>query len=231
MSPASRSEESSRPTPTIEDYLMNIFVMERDQGEVVAARLAEILNVSAATVAVTLKRMERDGWITRPGRREGIQLTESGRQAAHSVIRRHMLTEWLLVRMLQVPFEQIHAEAHNLEHAISPALEERLNQLLESPQVCPHGNPFPGCESAVRDWLPLTALAPGESFIFRRLHEFAENHQAVIEYLAANGFLPGARARLLETLPFNQTWTVQTAAMPLVLGYPVARYIFVERVK
>jgi len=51
-----------RPTPTIEDYLAVIYVMERDGDEVIAARLAESLEVAPPTVTVTLKRMERDGW-------------------------------------------------------------------------------------------------------------------------------------------------------------------------
>ena len=81
----------TRPSDTIEDYLMNMHVMERDLGEIVAARLAELMDVSPATVAMTLKRMERDDWITGKGRKK-IHLTGIGRTAAYSVIRRHMLT-------------------------------------------------------------------------------------------------------------------------------------------
>lgn len=93
----------ARPTHTVEDYLMSMHVMERDHGEIIAARLAEILAVAPATVAMTLKRMERDNWITGTGRKP-VHLTETGRAAAHSVTRRHMLTEWLLVSILKVPY-------------------------------------------------------------------------------------------------------------------------------
>jgi DtxR family Mn-dependent transcriptional regulator len=71
----------SRPTPTIEDYLAIMFVMERDGEAIVAARLAESLDVSAPTVTVTLKRMERDGWIEIEGRKN-IHLTDAGCEAA-----------------------------------------------------------------------------------------------------------------------------------------------------
>ena len=77
------------PTHTVENYLMTMYVMERDSGEIVAARLAEMLNVTPATVAMTLKRMERDNWITGKGRKS-LHLTETGRAAADSVIRRHV---------------------------------------------------------------------------------------------------------------------------------------------
>ena len=101
MSETKESSKSLQPTHTIQDYLMNMHVMERDQGVIVAARLAELMNVSHVTVAMTLKRMERDQWITRKGNHEGIHLTEAGKAAAHSVVRRHMLIEWLLLKILQ----------------------------------------------------------------------------------------------------------------------------------
>jgi len=229
MSHSLPASDSSRPTHTVEDYLMNIYVMERDQGEIVAARLAELLNVAPATVAMTLKRMQRDNWIKGKNRGEGIHLTETGRAAAHSVIRRHMLTEWLLMKILKVPYAQIHAEAHHIEHAISPQIEERLSEILDDPQVCPHGNPFPGCEEATRLWIPLCDITPGESVVIRRIHEFAENNQDLLVFLIDNGVLPGAEAHVMEVLPFNQTLTIMVADQSVTLGFPVARYIFVER--
>jgi DtxR family Mn-dependent transcriptional regulator len=229
MSHLPAASNDPHPTPTVEDYLMNMYVMERDHGEIVAARLAELLSVAPATVAMTLKRMQRDNWITDKSRARGIHLTDTGRAAADSVIRRHMLTEWLLVKILKVPYLQIHAEAHHIEHAISPQIEERLNEILDAPRVCPHGNPFPGCEEVTRLWIPLNEIIPGEPVIIRRIHEFAENNQDLLEFLIDNGVLPGAQAKVMEVLPFNQTLTITVADKPVTLGFPVARYIFVER--
>ncbi|MBW1856369.1 MAG: hypothetical protein JRJ00_17195 [Deltaproteobacteria bacterium] len=80
MSPSIKT----RPTPTIEDYLAVMYVMIRDDEKIIAARLAETLEVAPPTVAVTLKRMERDGWIFNRGRK-GIFLTDAGLDpAAHA---------------------------------------------------------------------------------------------------------------------------------------------------
>ena len=219
----------SRPTHTVENYLMTMFVMERDQGEIVAARLAEELDVAPATVAMTLKRMERDNWISGKGRRKDIHLTDTGREAAHSVVRRHMLTEWLLLKILKLPIHQIHAEAHNIEHAISPQLEERLVDILNDPQVCPHGNPFPGCEEVTSTWIPLTEFDSGQQVIIRRIHELAENNQELLGFLINNKVLPGEQAEVVEVLPFNQTIKINIAGNPCTLGFSAARYIFVEK--
>ncbi len=219
---------AERPTPTVEDYLMTMHVMERDYGEIVAARLAEMLGVSAATVAVTFKRMQRDNWICGKGRKS-VRLTETGRAAAHSVTRRHMLTEWLLLKILKVDLPLIHDEAHNIEHALSPHLEERLREILGDPHVCPHGNPFPGYESEVGGWKPLTALAAGDEVVIRRIHEFAEENGEMMDYLIQTGVLPGAQAQVVEVLPFNQTLTLAVKGERVILGYSAARYIFGER--
>lgn len=216
-----------RPTHTIEDYLMTMHVMERDHGEIVAARLAEMMNVAPATVTMTLKRMERDHWISGKSRKE-IHLTDTGREAAHSVIRRHMLTEWLLVKVFKMPLAETHDEAHNIEHAISPQLEERMREILEDPKLCPHGNPFPGQEALTKDWIPLTQISPDQEFTIRRIHEFAEDNQELLIFLSKHKVEPGMQAQLVETLPFNQTLTVEINREKVTLGYPAAEHVFVE---
>ena len=228
MSRQTASEKTSRPTHRVEDYLMTMYVMERDQGEIVAARLAELMNVTPATVAMTLKRMKRDRWIERKGRKE-IHLTEAGRAAARSVLRRHMLTEWLLVRIFKMPLFETHDQAHNIEHAISTELEERMREILGDPKLCPHGNPFPGHENLTEDWIPLPEISVGEVVTIRRIHEFAENHRELLDYFGENGIEPGARTELLEILPFNQTLTLRVGDKKVTLGFSAARYVFVER--
>ena len=230
MSQVTAAQQQTRPTYTVEDYLMTMQVMERDYGEIVAPRLAEMLNVSPATVAMTLKRMQRDNWITGTGRK-AVRLTETGRAAAHSVIRRHMLVEWLLVSVLNVPLSETHHEAHHIEHAISPQLEERLRVNLGNPQVCPHGNPFPNCEQATNQWIPLTDLLVGEAVIIRRIHEFAEDKPDLLKYLVENGVVPGAEIRAVDVLPFNHTLTILVSEKPVTLGFPAAGFIFAERTK
>jgi DtxR family Mn-dependent transcriptional regulator len=226
--PHSAPLPDQRPTHTVEDYLMTMHVMERDYGEIVAARLAEMMNVAPATVAMTLKRMERDNWITGTGRK-AVHLTPTGRQAAHSVTRRHMLTEWLLLRVLKVPLPQIHDEAHGIEHVISPSLEERLIEILDNPPVCPHGNPLPGFEHVVKEWAPLTGFVQGETGVIRRIHEFAEENNDLLIFLIENSVLPGTRMEVLDILPFNHTLTIQVKESPVTLGFAVASYIFAER--
>jgi DtxR family Mn-dependent transcriptional regulator len=217
-----------RPTPTIEDYLAIIYVMERDDHEVIPARLAESLEVAPPTVTVTLKRMARDGWIA-TDKGKDIRLSKKGCESARSVIRRHMLTEWTLASMLKVPWSRLHAEAHQIEHTISDEIETQMRTNLDDPELCPHGNPLPGHEHVAADWLPLTGVLPGEKVIIRRIHETAEDNQELLEFLETNGIVPGARAEVTEILSFNQTLSLQLGKQKVALGFPTAKYIFVEK--
>lgn len=212
-------------TPTIEDYLSILLVLERDGEPVVGARLAEILGVTPPTVTNTLKRMSRDGLIS-IDEKNGPCLTEQGRQAAQSVMRRHMLTEWLLLRMLD--WSKTHSQAHTIEHTVSPELEAALQSNLENPQLCPHGNPLPGYEHVVAGWQPLLSFKTGDTVIIRRVHELAEQNPELLAFLEEHQVMPGKAALIAEVLPFNETVTLQIEGQRVTLGYTVARYIFVE---
>jgi DtxR family Mn-dependent transcriptional regulator len=213
-----------KPSSTIENYLSLMYVLERDQEPVLGVRLAELLSVTPPTVTNTLKRMVRDGLITMD--KNGTRLTRVGKQSARTVVRRHMLTEWMIARML--PWSKLHEEAHNLEHAISSQVEMALFEELGHPETCPHGNPLPGCDEAVADWIPITEVSPNQLVTIRRVHELAEYNLELLAFLEKKGITPGAEVTILEVLPFNQTITLDVDGQAVTLGFASARYLFVE---
>jgi DtxR family Mn-dependent transcriptional regulator len=209
---------------TIENYLSLMYVLERDKEPVLGVQLAQLLNVTPPTVTNTLKRMARDGLITM--NKNGTHLTRAGKQSARTVLRRHMLTEWMMARML--PWSKLHQEAHNLEHAISAEVETALFEELGHPQTCPHGNPMPGAESATSTWITLTSVSPHETVTIKRVHELAEYNLELLTFLESKGLIPGAEVTVREVLPFNQTISVEIHGEDVILGFISANYIFVE---
>lgn len=209
---------------TIENYLSLMYVLEGDREPVLGVRLAELMNVTPPTVTNTLKRMARDGLITMD--KDGTRLTRAGKQSARTVLRRHMLTEWMMARML--PWSRLHDEAHNLEHAISAEVESALFEEMGQPQTCPHGNPLPGCEETAASWVPLTEVASSTRATVRRVHELAEYNHELISFLEEKKLMPGAQIVVREVLPFNQTVTLEVEGVTVTLGYTAARYVFVE---
>ena len=66
------------------------------------------------------------------------------------------------------------------------------------------------------------------SDVMAAIHETAEDNHELMEFLEVNGIVPGAQAEVCEVLPFNQTLCLQLGGKQVALGFPTAKYIFVE---
>ena len=132
---------------TTEMYLRTIYDLEEEGVIPLRARIAERLEQSGPTVSQTVSRMERDGLLHVAGDRH-LELTDKGRALAVSVMRKHRLAERLLVDVIGLPWEEVHAEACRWEHVMSEDVERRLVQVLDNPTVSPFGNPIPGLSAA-----------------------------------------------------------------------------------
>jgi DtxR family Mn-dependent transcriptional regulator len=214
----------------IEDYLQVLHYMTRDGVPVIAARLAERLNVTPPTVTATLQRMERDGLIQHGPRKE-ILFTHAGRQLAEDIVRRHALAERLLTDLLKMPWHESHEEAHGVEHAMTPKLEARLLQALGNPTTCPHGNPIPGLGSVAADEFPLDQVETGDELIIERITEEAEVDLQLMRYLQEHGVEPGARMKVREATRFNALVVLEGPSGPVPLGFPVAAKLRARRVQ
>jgi len=211
--------ELDRPTPTVEDYLQEIYDQRQDGKTVIAARLAERIGVSAPTAWATLQRMQRDELVELRGRHD-IHLTGRGKKAAESIKRRHFLAERLLVDILGMNWADSHEEAHRIEHAVSPAVEERIMELLGNPTTCPHGNPFPGLPRPPT--VLLATLREGDESEIHSVQEEAEEDADLMRFLQQNGMTPGTRIRVVEFASFNSTMTIEVEGRRVVLGLPAA---------
>ncbi|MEC7564406.1 MAG: metal-dependent transcriptional regulator [Planctomycetota bacterium] len=138
------------PSLTIENYVKTIYDICIHQGENPAAtgQIAQILDVLPGTVTSMMKTLSESGLATyRPY--EGVILTASGTALALRVIRRHRLIELFLVRTLNLCWDEVHAEAENMEHAVSDLLIDRIDAFLGFPELDPHGDPIPKADGTV----------------------------------------------------------------------------------
>ena len=139
---------------TTEMYLRTIYELEEEGVIPLRARIAERLEQSGPAVSQTVARMERDGLVlVAPDRH--LQLTATGRELAVGVMRKHRLAERLLVDVIGLELEKVHAEACRWEHVMSDDVERRLIEVLDDPRTSPYGNPIPGLE---RIGYPASAL-------------------------------------------------------------------------
>jgi DtxR family transcriptional regulator, iron-dependent repressor len=216
-------------TSVVEDYLQVLHYLTRDGCIVIAARMAERLNVTPPTVTATLQRMERDGLIEHGPRKE-ILFTQQGRQAAENIVRRHALAERFLTDLLKMPWHESHEEAHGVEHVITPKIEARLLLALGNPTTCPHGNPIPGLGKIASDEFPLDEAVSGDELIIQRITEEAEEDLQLMKYLQEHGVEPGARMKVREATRFNALVVLEGPHGDVSLGFPVAAKLRARRV-
>ncbi len=88
-----------------------------------------------------LSRMVRHGWIQKAS--GCYELTGDGYQKASHVVRLHRLWEVYLTHSLGRDVERVHKNAEEMEHILTPDLEQRLTQLLANPKKDPHHQPIP----------------------------------------------------------------------------------------
>ncbi|MFI1754709.1 metal-dependent transcriptional regulator [Streptomyces sp. NPDC020571] len=194
----------SRLIDTTEMYLRTVLELEEEGVVPLRARIAEHLDQSGPTVSQTVARMERDGLLRIAADRH-LELTDTGRRLATRVMRKHRLAECLLVDVIGLEWEQVHAEACRWEHVMSEAVERRLLRLLRHPTESPYGNPIPGlAELGGRDTavphpagstVSLGDLRPGPdctSAVVRRIGEPVQTDRGVLSALRRAGVRPGA---------------------------------------
>ena len=218
-------------TATIEDYLGGIYDLAGSGKPVIGARLAKHMGVSAPTVTETLQRIVREGYV-RIGPHKEVGLTKKGLALANTIARRHRLLERWITDVLGLDWATAHDEAHRLEHALSPKVEERLAKLLGMPSTCPHGNPIPGMpEPPAHKRVPLADASVNEEVIVDRISEEAEANRELLHYLWQNGIRPGARLRVVELAPYVGTISAKLDDdRTVTLGLQAAAKIWVHQV-
>jgi DtxR family Mn-dependent transcriptional regulator len=228
---------------TTEMYLRTIYDLEEEGLVPLRARIAERLEQSGPTVSQTVARMERDGLLRVAGDRH-LELTAKGRTLAVSVMRKHRLAERLLVDIIGLPWEDVHAEACRWEHVMSEDVERRLVQVLDNPTVSPFGNPIPGLSQLGLDdtaatafqsdgatLVRLTELPPGASVavVVRQLTEHVQGDAALIGRLKDAGVVPNARV-LVETSPSGDVTIVVSGHENVELPHEMAHAVKAEKV-
>ena len=193
---------------TTEMYLRTIYELVEEGIVPLRARIAERLHQSGPTVSQTVARMERDGLVTVEGDRH-LQLTEQGMHLATRVMRKHRLAERLLVDVIGLDWELVHAEACRWEHVISESVERRLLDLLDHPTESPYGNPIPGLaelgasdgETFMSGVVPLSEVAGRETrrVRVRRISEEMQKDEELMGVLRRIGAQPGESVAVVGT--------------------------------
>jgi DtxR family Mn-dependent transcriptional regulator len=177
----------SAETATVaeQEYLEIMFWIEEAGLPMTGANIARAMQLSPPTVHEMVGRLISDGYVER-NPDKSLTFTESGREHASYIVRRHRMIERFLTDVLDIPWDEVHEEAERIEHAMSPVLEEKMRAAIGDATTCPHGHPI---VEGIREQGSLLAdVEVGATVVVLRFENEAEE---LLHYLRRAGLEPG----------------------------------------
>jgi len=142
----------------MQGYLESLYWLGEAGIDRTPTNLSRAMKVSPPSVTEMVNRLVKEGLVRRgPGKR--IALTDHGEEVAKHVVKRHRLVEAFLVKVMGVPWDEVHEEAEAFEMRVTPKLEARMLEMIGECRTCPHGHPigdFPR-----EPGVPLTSVPSG----------------------------------------------------------------------
>jgi DtxR family transcriptional regulator, Mn-dependent transcriptional regulator len=184
--------------------------------------------LSDATVTQLFKWLGERGYVSYTPY-HGVELSVSGQAEASELVRRHRLLELFLVSVMGFPLDKVDAEAEHVEHAISDAFVERMDELLGHPTEDPHGDPIPNSVGRVVAPVsqPLSTVQQGQQVIVARV---SDDDPDLLRYLASLGLMPGALIHVEAVAPYGGVYTVRVGAQTHAIGDTVTQAVLVRPV-
>ena len=210
-------------TAPVENYLKAIYDIQQGGAAATTNVLAERLSLAPASVSGMIRRLAVQGLLEHEPYR-GARLTESGRAAALRTLRRHRILESYLATVLGVPWDDVHAEAEQLEHAASEILIDRMARALGDPLFDPHGAPIPTRDGVV-DETRHTTLADWPLGTRGTVMSVSDKDPAMLRYLGELELRPGAMVQVQTRAPYDGPIDVMVGHELRQIGPTAARAV------
>ncbi|MGP7815995.1 transcriptional regulator MntR [Niallia sp. 01092] len=117
------------PTPSMEDYIEQIYKLIEEKGYARVSDIAEALSVHPSSVTKMVQKLDKDGYLVYEKYR-GLILTSKGKKIGKRLVYRHELLEQLL-RIIGVKEENIYHDVEGIEHHLSWDAIDRVGDLVQ----------------------------------------------------------------------------------------------------
>ena len=215
-------------TAPVENYLKAIYDITQGGNAATTNALAERLALAPASVSGMVRRLATQGLLEHEPYR-GARLTVAGRTAALRTLRRHRVLESYLATVLGVPWDDVHAEAEQLEHAASDALIDRMAHALGDPRFDPHGAPIPTRDGVV-DETRHTTLAEWPVGTRGTVMSVSDKDPVMLRYLGELQLRPGAMIEVHDRAPYDGPIDVAVGDVLRQIGPTAARAVRIAAV-
>lgn len=117
------------PTPSMEDYIEQIYMLIEDKGYARVSDIAEALAVHPSSVTKMVQKLDKDEYLVYEKYR-GLVLTAKGKKIGKRLVDRHELLEQFL-RIIGVDEENIYNDVEGIEHHLSWNAIDRIGDLVQ----------------------------------------------------------------------------------------------------
>lgn len=117
------------PTPSMEDYIEQIYILIDEKGYARVSDIAEALSVHPSSVTKMVQKLDKDEYLVYEKYR-GLILTPKGKKIGKRLVYRHELLEQLL-RVIGVKEENIYEDVEGIEHHLSWDSIDRVGDLVQ----------------------------------------------------------------------------------------------------
>ncbi|WP_339661199.1 metal-dependent transcriptional regulator [Croceibacter atlanticus] len=215
-------------TKSEEDYLKAIFqlMLDSDNEKVGNNKLADYLNISPASVNNMVKKLKLKK-LLKSERYAKLQLTDSGRDIAVGLIRKHRLWETFLSKYLNFTWDEVHDVAEQLEHVKSPKLINELDRFMDFPKKDPHGEVIPDAEGNYRTFEKVT-LASLDSGTICKLISVNDGSVEFLRYVSEIGLALSSEIKVIEKRSFDNSVKIEFNDSIETVSQKFADNVFVE---
>ncbi|MDF1510402.1 transcriptional regulator MntR [Robertmurraya sp. DFI.2.37] len=116
-------------TPSMEDYIEQIYLLIEQKGYARVSDIAESLSVHPSSVTKMVQKLDKDEYLVYEKYR-GFTLTPKGKKVGKRLVYRHDLLEELL-RTIGVMEENIYNDVEGIEHHLSWNAIDRIGDLVQ----------------------------------------------------------------------------------------------------
>ncbi|MBV7508031.1 transcriptional regulator MntR [Bacillus sp. sid0103] len=117
------------PTPSMEDYIEQIYILIEEKGYARVSDIAEALSVHPSSVTKMVQKLDKDEYLVYEKYR-GLVLTTKGKKIGKRLVFRHDLLEQFL-KIIGVKNENIYNDVEGIEHHLSWDSIDRIGDLVQ----------------------------------------------------------------------------------------------------
>lgn len=117
------------PTPSMEDYIEQIYILIEEKGYARVSDIAEALSVHPSSVTKMVQKLDKDQYLVYEKYR-GLVLTSKGKKIGKRLVFRHDLLEQFL-KIIGVKDENIYHDVEGIEHHLSWDSIDRIGDLVQ----------------------------------------------------------------------------------------------------